>query len=154
MSSEAGTSETGPAAGPVLTKEPDHGTGTGTGWAEDAGTRGRTNVALIVVRRIAEYTADLVEGTSRTRRRLAGLGLGESGATAHVSGYAEQIDVRLDVPLLYPTPIGPTVDAVRETVRERVHTLTGYTVRSVDVTVTALTPPTRDAAAGPRPRVV
>jgi len=122
--------------------------------AGDAGERGRTNVALVVVRRIAEHTADLVEGTSRARRFRAGLGA-ESGATARVSGYADQVDVRLDVPLVYPTPIGPTVDAVRETVRERVHALTGYTVRALDVRVTALTPPVRTGApAGPTPRVV
>ena len=114
----------GPAAGP-----------------DEAGDRGSLHVALSVVRRIAEHAADSTEGTVRTERRVVGVGLGEAGATAKVSGYGDQVDLRLEVPLAYPAPIALTVDAVRGNVRERVQTLTGYAVRSLDVTVSALTVP-------------
>jgi uncharacterized alkaline shock family protein YloU len=104
--------------------------------------RGRLDVALSVVKKIAEYAADQTEGTIRTHRRLAGLALGESGASAKVSGYGEQVDVRLEVPLAYPAPITATAAAVRGNVRDRVQTLTPYRVRSLDVSVSALTDPT------------
>jgi uncharacterized alkaline shock family protein YloU len=81
------------------------------------------------------------EGTMRTERRVVGVGLGEAGATARVSGYGDQVDLRLEVPLAYPAPIALTVEAVRGNVRERVETLTGYAVRALDVTVSALTVP-------------
>ena len=111
------------------------------GGPDEAGDRGSLHVALSVVRRIAEHAADSTEGTMRTERRVVGVGLGEAGATAKVSGYGDQVDLRLEVPLAYPAPIALTVDAVRGNVRERVQTLTGYAVRSLDVTVSALTVP-------------
>lgn len=109
--------------------------------ADEVGDRGSLHISLGVVRRIAEHAADSTEGTMRTERRVVGVGLGEAGATAKVSGYGDQVDLRLEVPLAYPAPIALTVDAVRGNVRERVQTLTGYAVRSLDVTVSALTVP-------------
>jgi uncharacterized alkaline shock family protein YloU len=108
---------------------------------DDAAERGSLAIAFAVVRRIAEHAADMSEGTVRTERRVVGVGLGESGATARVSGYGDQVDLRLEVPLAYPAPIALTVEAVRGNVRERVETLTGYAVRALDVTVSALTVP-------------
>jgi uncharacterized alkaline shock family protein YloU len=107
-----------------------------------ASERGRLDVALSVVRKIAEYAADHTAGTVRTQRRLAGLDLGEAGASAKVSGYGEQVDVRLEVPLAYPARITDSAAAVRDQVRERVQALTPYRVRSLDVSVSALTDPT------------
>ena len=135
MSAPAPTeTPTGPvdaAAGAPESGTPDDG----------AGDRGRLDIAFGVVRKIAEHAADTAEGTTTVHRSLAGVGLGESGSTVKVSGYGEQVDLRLEVPLVYPAPISSTVEAVRETVRERVQTLTGYRVRSLDVTVSALTDP-------------
>jgi uncharacterized alkaline shock family protein YloU len=108
---------------------------------DDAAERGSLAIAFSVVRRIAEHAADMSEGTMRTERRVVGVGLGEAGATARVSGYGDQVDLRLEVPLAYPAPIALTVEAVRGNVRERVETLTGYAVRALDVTVSALTVP-------------
>jgi uncharacterized alkaline shock family protein YloU len=110
--------------------------------AEEAAERGRLDVALSVVRKIAEYAADHTAGTVRTQRRLAGLDLGEAGASAKVSGYGEQVDVRLEVPLAYPARITESAAAVRDNVRERVQALTPYRVRSLDLSVSALTDPT------------
>ncbi len=113
---------------------------------DEPGERGSLDIAFSVVRRIAEYAADTSEGTVRTERRVVGVGLGESGATARVSGYGDQVDLRLEVPLAYPAPIALTVEAVRGNVRERVETLTGYAVRGLDVTVSALAVPAGPAA--------
>jgi uncharacterized alkaline shock family protein YloU len=115
--------------------------GTTGSAGDEPGERGTLDIAFSVVRRIAEHAADTTEGTIRTERRLVGVGLGETGSTAKVSGYGDQVDLRLEVPLAYPAPIALTVDAVRGNVRERVQTLTGYGVRALDVTVSALAPP-------------
>lgn len=125
------------------TRGPDPAPGTAVALAdsEEAAERGRLDVALSVVRKIAEYAADHTAGTVRTQRRLAGLDLGESGASAKVSGYGEQVDLRLEVPLAYPAPITESAAAVRDHVRERVQALTPYRVRSLDIGVSALTDP-------------
>ncbi len=113
-----------------------------------ASERGRLDVALSVVRKIAEYAADHTAGSVRTHRRLAGLDLGESGTSAKVHGYGEQVDLRLEVPLAYPARITESAAAVRDHVRERVQALTPYRVRSLDIGVSALTDPA--ARATPR----
>ena len=108
---------------------------------DEPAERGRLDVALSVVRKIAEYAADQTPGTVRTQRRLAGLDLGEAGTSARVSGYGEQVDLRLEVPLAYPARITESAAAVRDHVRERVQALTPYRVRSLDIGVSALTDP-------------
>jgi uncharacterized alkaline shock family protein YloU len=125
---ESGAAESGPAeSGPAADDDP--------------AARGRLEIGFSVVRRIAEYAADSTEGTVRTQRRVVGVGLGEAGTTAKVSGYGDQVDLRLEVPLAYPAPIALTVEAVRGNVRDRVEALTGYAVRALDVTVSALALP-------------
>ena len=135
-------------AGTVPLTETTRGTDPAPGTArrpfaddEEAAERGRLDVALSVVRKIAEYAADHTAGTVRTHRRLAGLDLGESGTSAKVSGYGEQVDLRLEVPLAYPARITESAAAVRDHVRERVQALTPYRVRSLDIGVSALTDP-------------
>ncbi len=128
--------------------DPAPGTAVALADSEEAAERGRLDVALSVVRKIAEYAADHTAGTVRTQRRLAGLDLGESGASAKVSGYGEQVDLRLEVPLAYPARITDSAAAVRDHVRERVQALTPYRVRSLDIGVSALTDPA--ARATPR----
>jgi uncharacterized alkaline shock family protein YloU len=123
-----------------------------TGGTDEAADRGRLDVALPVVRKIAEYAADSTSGTVRTQRRLAGLDLGETGTTARVSGYGEQVDLRLEVPLAYPARIAESAAAVRDHVRERVQTLTPYRVRSLDIDVSALTDPSLRAPRAPTSR--
>ena len=134
-------------AGTVPLTETTRGTNPAPGAAvaladdEEAAERGRLDVALSVVRKIAEYAADHTAGSVRTHRRLAGLDLGESGTSAKVSGYGEQVDLRLEVPLAYPAPITESAAAVRDHVRERVQALTPYRVRTLDIGVSALTDP-------------
>jgi uncharacterized alkaline shock family protein YloU len=126
---------------PVVLPDGPDGPGASDEDTDEAAGRGRLDVALSVVRKIAEYAADSTSGTVRTQRRLAGLDLGESGTTARVSGYGEQVDLRLEVPLAYPARIAESAAAVRDQVRERVQTLTPYRVRSLDIGVSALTDP-------------
>ena len=118
---------------------------------EEAAERGRLDVALSVVRKIAEYAADHTAGTVRSQRKLAGLDLGEAGTSAKVSGYGEQVDLRLEVPLAYPARIADSAAAVRDAVRDRVQELTPYRVRSLDIGVSALTDPALRAATSRTP---
>ena len=60
--------------------------GAASAATDDAGERGRLDISFGVVRRIAEHAADSTDGTVRTERRVAGLGFGEAGASAKVSG--------------------------------------------------------------------
>lgn len=109
--------------------------------------RGRLEISRTALRRIAEHAADGVPESTRVRRRIAGVGLGEHGASARLSGPDKELTVRLDVALRYPAPVQRTVQAVRERVGEELRRLADCEVRRVDVTVSALVP------AGRRPRV-
>lgn len=118
-----------------------------TGRPADPGERGRLQISRTVLRKIAEYAADQDPGSARTRRRLAGVGLGEHGATAQVSGPDDALRVRLDVALRYPVPVRETVASMRERVGAELRRIADCRVRAVDVTVSALIP------AGAAPRV-
>ena len=118
---------------------------------DEPAERGRLDVSFAVVRKIAEYAADHTAGTVRSQRKLAGLDLGEAGTSAKVSGYGEQVDLRLEVPLAYPARIADSAAAVRDAVRDRVQELTPYRVRSLDIGVSALTDPALRAASSRTP---
>jgi uncharacterized alkaline shock family protein YloU len=102
--------------------------------------RGSLVIGDAVVRRVAEYAADLTPGTARTTRRVAGVGVGERGASARITAQEGQVDIRLDLALHYPANIRDAVRAVREHVTAEINRVTGYRVRSMDVTVSALVP--------------
>ncbi|MDR7303193.1 Asp23/Gls24 family envelope stress response protein [Haloactinomyces albus] len=109
--------------------------------------RGRLTIDRAVLRKIAEHAADGVSGIVRVRRRIAGVGFGEHGASARLSGPESELRVRLDLALRYPTPVGETMRLVRERVHEELSRIADCHVRSIDVTISALVP---DA---PAPRV-
>lgn len=116
---------------------------------DPVGDRGRLEIADAVVRRVIEHAADSTVGTTGARRHRAGFVPVGAGTSARIATRADVVDVRLEVALAYPAPILRTVEAVRSRVREQVHTLTGYSVRSLDVVVAALAlpaPSPRDAA--------
>jgi uncharacterized alkaline shock family protein YloU len=102
--------------------------------------RGRLDIAEAVVRKVVEYAADLTPGTARTTRRVAGVGVGERGASARITTHDDQVEVRLDVALHYPADVRDTVRGLREHVTAEVARVTGFRVRSMDVTVSALVP--------------
>ncbi|WP_300008032.1 Asp23/Gls24 family envelope stress response protein [Pseudonocardia sp.] len=109
-----------------------------TGLA-DAGERGRLDIDGTVLRKIVEYAADGTPGTLRHERRVAGLGMGSSGASARVTdGPDGAVDVRLELTLQYPAPVRRTVDAVRSRVGGELSRITGRRIRHLAVTVTGL----------------
>ncbi len=117
--------------------------------AED---RGLLEINPVVLRKIIEHAADQVPGTLRHGRRLAGIDVGEAGASAKVttgSGDQTAVDVRLELHLQYPAAVRTVVDAVRARVGEELDHIAGHRVRSLTVTVAGLRSP---HATGPRVR--
>lgn len=103
--------------------------------------RGRLDIDPVVLRKIVEHAADQVPGTLRHERRLAGIEVGEAGASARIStgtGDPTAVDVRLELTLQYPAPVRSVVDAVRARVSAELTRLAGHHVRSLAVTVSGL----------------
>jgi uncharacterized alkaline shock family protein YloU len=107
---------------------------------DDPGERGRLQIGRTVLRKIAEHAADQDPGSARIRRRVAGVGLGEHGASAQLSGPDDALRVRLDLALRYPAPVRETVASVRKRIDEELRRIADYQVRAIDVTVSALIP--------------
>ncbi|TCP55280.1 putative alkaline shock family protein YloU [Tamaricihabitans halophyticus] len=105
--------------------------------------RGTLHIADAVVRKVAQRTADLVPGTARAQRKVAGVGIGTTGSTAKVTCQGNEAEVQLDIAVHYPTPIRPVVAEIRERVIDEVARITAYRVRGVKVTVSALLPETQ-----------
>jgi uncharacterized alkaline shock family protein YloU len=102
--------------------------------------RGTLEVHPTVVRKVAERAADLTPGTVPSPRRMAGIGAGRRGTQARVDGEGSTVDVTLDLALRYPSPVRELTEQVRAQVSAEVHRITGYRVRSIRVTVSALLP--------------
>ncbi|MGH3439319.1 MAG: Asp23/Gls24 family envelope stress response protein [Sciscionella sp.] len=107
----------------------------------DAADRGTLKIDQRVVRKIVEYTADLAFDTAPDGTKTAGVG--RRGSRAGVSGEGNHVDVQLDLPLRYPSPIRETVAGVRAEIGKVLERITGYHVRSIAVTVSGLRPETR-----------
>ena len=108
--------------------------------AED---RGSLEVHPTVVRKVAERAADTTPGVVKAPRKIAGLEAGEQGASAKIDGFGGEVDVTLDVALRYPSPVRERIDDMRQRVTDEVQRITGYRVRSVRITVSALLPKSR-----------
>jgi uncharacterized alkaline shock family protein YloU len=111
--------------------------------------RGRLDIHPAVLRKIVEHAADQVPGTLRHERRLAGIDMGEAGASARVTtgaGNPPTVDVRLELTLQYPAPVRTVVAAVRATVSEELARIAGHRVRAMTVSIAGLRP-ARPAAA-------
>jgi uncharacterized alkaline shock family protein YloU len=103
--------------------------------------RGRLEIHPAVLRKIVEYAADQVPGTLRHERRLAGIDVGEAGASARIttgSGDRLAVDVRLELTLQYPAPVRSVIDAVRAKVGDELERIAGHRVRALTVTVAGL----------------
>lgn len=114
-----------------------------TAPAPEIGDRGRLEIHPTVLRKIVEHAADQVPGTLRHARRLAGIDVGEAGASARVttgSGDPAAVDVRLELTLQYPAPVRSIVEAVRARVGDELVRITGRRVRALTVTVSGLRP--------------
>jgi uncharacterized alkaline shock family protein YloU len=133
----------GPAAVPAAVPA---GTPAAVPLADDPGERGHLEIHPTVLRRIVEFSADQVPGTLRHERRLAGIDVGEVGASARVTvGSADPlaVDVRLELRLRYPCPVRAVVADVRERVDAELVRVAGHHLRSLTVVVAGL----RDAPA-------
>jgi uncharacterized alkaline shock family protein YloU len=111
--------------------------------------RGRLEIHPAVLRKIVEHAADQVPGTLRHERRLAGIDIGEAGASARITtgaGDPPTVDVRLELTLQYPAPVRTVVAAVRAKVSEELARVAGHRVRAMTVTIAGLRP-ARPAAA-------
>jgi uncharacterized alkaline shock family protein YloU len=121
--------------------------------ADDPGERGRLEIHPTVLRKIVEHAADQVPGTLRHERRLAGIDVGEAGASARVStGSADPlaVDVALELTLSYPAPVRSVVEAVRARVGKELAEFAGHRVRALTVTVAGLrAAPTGTGRPGP-----
>ncbi|WP_370961316.1 hypothetical protein [Amycolatopsis sp. cg9] len=100
--------------------------------------RGTLTIGHAVVRKVAQHAADRVPGTAPD---------GKKGAKAKVGGLDNDVDLALELALRYPGAVRAVVGDVREKVTEEVELITGYHVRTLAVTVSALLP-----AAAPRVR--
>jgi uncharacterized alkaline shock family protein YloU len=105
--------------------------------------RGALDIHPAVLRKIVEHAADQVPGTLRHGRRLAGIDVGEAGASARITpGVADPaaLDVRLEITLQYPAPVRTVVEAVRAHVGEELVRIAEHRVRTLTVTVAGLRP--------------
>jgi uncharacterized alkaline shock family protein YloU len=103
--------------------------------------RGRLEIHPAVLRKIVEHAADQVPGTLRHERRLAGIDIGEAGASARIttgSGDPPTVDIRLELTLQYPAPVRTVVAAVRAKVGEELARVAGHRVRAMTVTIAGL----------------
>ena len=105
--------------------------------------RGSLEVHPNVVRKVAERAADATPGAMKAPRKIAGIGAGEQGASAKIDGFGGEVDITLDVALRYPSPVRELTDDMRRRVTDEVRRITGYRVRSVRITVSALRPESR-----------
>ena len=128
---------------------PDRGSGTGA--------RGTTTVADRVIVAVAARAAAEVPGIGGGARRVFGLPSTPNRADrapqveATIAGDTVALRVRLSV--TYPEPVRAATEQVRRHVADRVGTLTGKRVGSIDVTVVSLPVPVVPAASGPMTRL-
>lgn len=112
------------------------------GTPADPGTRGTTDVAPLVLRKVVEHACDTTGATVSVPRSFAGRdvdALGARGSVATVTVLTEDaVAVRLEVALRRPADVRRAASAVRRAVDEALARTTGHHVRTMDLVVTAL----------------
>jgi uncharacterized alkaline shock family protein YloU len=98
--------------------------------------RGRLHISPLVLRKIAEHAAGHDQGAVAPSQRRGG----PPDVSARVRTDGQDLDVELDVALVYPQPVRETARRLRATVAGEIDRLTGRKVRRVAVTVVALRP--------------
>lgn len=108
----------------------------------EAGERGRTTIADRVVEKIAARAVDEVELAAGAPPTLLGLRLTEAkpGHRPRVEATVHDgvVSVRVSMSVRWPESVRTVAAAVRGRVAERLHTLTGLRVATVDIDVPAL----------------
>ncbi len=111
--------------------------------------RGLTTIEDSVVEKIVARAVGEVEHVGGVASRILGIPMGSERpdrapeVSAQVDGSIVTLAVRCSV--TYPAPVGRVTQQVREHVIDRIAVLTGLTTRQVDITVTALHAPNRQA---------
>ncbi|GAB2973830.1 Asp23/Gls24 family envelope stress response protein [Saccharothrix stipae] len=108
--------------------DPDYPTARGTAATDPIGAaeaRGSLEIHPAVVRKVAAHAVRLVPGAEPS----AAVRVGEAGGG---------LELAVRLALHYPAPIRPVAADVRRRVTEEVERITGFRVRSVAVTVSAL----------------
>lgn len=100
--------------------------------------RGRLHIDQSVLRKIVEHAADQEPSCVRVGRSVAGLGAGDHGARARISGPERALSVRLDVALRYPVDIAEAAEHIRSRVRSELLRITGYRAENIEITVSRL----------------
>ena len=111
--------------------------------------RGVIDIAPIVFEKLAMRATSEVSGVvGEVRTGVERLLPWASGAPAEANAELGDDDVALDLTfnVAYPEPVRKVADEVRRHVTERVQSLTGRTVRSINVTVPELVAPARRTA--------
>lgn len=98
--------------------------------------RGRLQISPLVLRKIAEHAAGHYPGAVAPSQRRGA----PPEVSARVRTEGLDVDVELDVALIYPQPVRQTARRLRATVAKEIDRLTGRKVRRVAVTVVALRP--------------
>lgn len=98
----------------------------------DAAGRGRLVVRERVVETIAAAAACEVDAVVRTGGTLEGV-VGRRYPKVETDTAGTRTRVRVEVAVRWPAPLPTVLAAVRDLVRDRVHTLTGLDVDGVDV---------------------
>ncbi len=115
----------------------------------EIGERGRITIEDSVVEKIAARAVGEVEHVGGVASRILGIPMGSERAdrapecTAQIDGSIVTLSVRCSV--TYPAPVGRVTRQLREHLINRIAALTGLSTRHVDITVTALHPPNRQA---------
>jgi uncharacterized alkaline shock family protein YloU len=112
--------------------------------------RGIIDIAPVVFEKLAMQAASEVPGVEgEVRTGLERLLPWASGSPADAAVEVGDDDVALDLTfnVAYPEPVRRVADEVRRHVTERIRSLTGRTVRSINITIPELVAPT-----GRRPR--
>ena len=107
---------------------------------------GTTTIAPLVFERLAARAAAEVPGVEgEVRTGLARFLPWTSGSPADASAEVDDEEVILDLTLnvVYPQPVRQVADEVRRRVIEQVRSLTGRSVREVNITVAELVVPVR-----------
>ncbi|XVS66338.1 Asp23/Gls24 family envelope stress response protein [Actinosynnema sp. CA-299493] len=92
--------------------------------------RGSLEIHPTVVRKVAAHAVRLVPGA-------------EPSAAVKVGEVGDELELGVKLALRYPSPVRTAAADVRRHVTEEVERITGYRVRSVAVTVSALLAETR-----------
>lgn len=112
------------------------------GEARPPGERGRTTISDRVVARIVAKAAEETAGSGGLDRSVLGVGLpGRRAARTDVRVHGEVVTAKVALSVAYPMPVRDVARRVRDGVRTRVESLTGLTVRQVDIDVAELERP-------------